>query len=142
MLVKIVSRGGNFLLNVGPNGQGELDDDAYVRLREIGDWMQVNSEGIYGTRPVKPYQEGPVYYTSKGDYVYAFYIPEEGDEVLPGQVKLGAFVPVSSRAVTLMGSKRQLKWKRTEEGVVVDVPASLRAKLPCEHIWGFKIKVK
>lgn len=142
MLVKIVSRGGNFLLNVGPNGQGELDEDAYVRLREIGDWMQVNSDGIYATKPVKPYQEGPVYYTSKGDYVYAFYIPEEDNEVLPEQVKLGAFVPVSSRAVTLMGSKRALKWKRTEEGVVIDLPASLRAKLPCDHIWGFKIKVK
>lgn len=61
----------------------------------------------------QPYQEGPVYYTSKGDYVYAFYIPEEDNEVLPEQMRLGAFVP-----------------------------ASLRAKLPCEHIWGFKIKVK
>ena len=140
MLVKIVSRGGNLLLNVGPNGNGELDPDAYVRLQEIGDWMQINGEGIYGTKAVAPYQEGQVYYTAKGDYVYAFYLPEEGEKV-PEQISMGAFVPVSSRGVTLMGAKKPLRWKRTDEGIVIDVPASLVDELPCEPILGFKIKV-
>ena len=80
MLVQIVSRGGNFLLNVGPGPDGTLEDIAYDRLREIGDWMQVNSDGIYATKAVEPYQDGNVYYTQKGDYVYAFYVPEEGAE--------------------------------------------------------------
>ncbi len=142
MLVKIVSRGGNLLLNVGPNGNGEWDDDAYARLHEIGDWMQVNGEGIYGTKAVAPYQEDNVYYTAKGDYVYAFWMPEEEGQPLPAQIRIGAFKPVSPRAVTLMGGKRALKWAKTEDGVVIDVPASVRKQLPCEHIWGFKIKVK
>ena len=142
MLVKIVSRGGNLLLNVGPNGNGELDPDAYARLREIGDWMQVCGEGIYGTKAVEPYQAGPVYYTAKGDYVYAFYVPEEG-ESLPASVDLGSFVPVSSRGVSLLGSKRALKWTRTPEGTVsVQIPSSVLGALPCNHIWCFKIKVK
>ena len=142
MLVKIVSRGGNLLLNVGPNGNGEWDADAYARLHEIGDWMQVNGEGIYGTKAVAPYQCGDVYYTAKGDYVYAFYMPAEG-ESLPARVDLGSFVPVSSKGVSLLGSKRTLKWKRTPGGTLsVQVPQPVLEKLPCDHIWCFKIKVK
>jgi alpha-L-fucosidase len=142
MLVKIVSRGGNLLLNVGPNGNGEWDDDAYARLHEIGDWMQVNGEGIYGTKAIAPYQCGKVYYTAKGDSVYAFYMADEG-ESLPSQLDLGPFAPVSSKGVSLLGTKRTLKWNRTPEGTLsVQVPKPVQDKLPCDHIWCFKIKVK
>lgn len=144
MLVQIVSRGGNFLLNVGPSPEGTLDDTAYERLREIGDWMQVNSEGIYSTKAIAPYQDGPVYYTSKGDYVYAFYIPEDpNSEVLPSEIHLPSFTPVSSKGVSLLGAKGTLKWKKGPDGgAVVSIPESLRKKAPCEHIWCLKVKVK
>ncbi|MBR1927433.1 MAG: alpha-L-fucosidase [Bacteroidales bacterium] len=143
MLVRIVSRGGNFLLNVGPSPEGTLDDTAYERLREIGDWMKVNSEGIYATKAVEPYQDGQVHYTAKGDYVYAFYIPENADsESLPSEIHLTAFVPVSSRAVSLLGAKGTLKWKKAAEGgSVVTIPEQLRKSPPCDHIWCLKIKV-
>ncbi|MGV8094170.1 MAG: alpha-L-fucosidase [Mangrovibacterium sp.] len=65
ILVQIVSRGGNLLLNVGPGPDGQLVPDAYKRMREIGDWMQVNEEGIYGTRPVAPYREGNIRFMQK-----------------------------------------------------------------------------
>jgi alpha-L-fucosidase len=48
MLIDTVSKGGNFLLNVGPNGRGELDERAVVRLREIGKWMRLHGRAIYG----------------------------------------------------------------------------------------------
>ena len=144
MLVQIVSRGGNFLLNVGPGPDGTLEDTAYERLREIGDWMQVNSEGIYSTKAVAPYQDGPVYYTAKGDYVYAFYIPENADsEVLPTEISIPSFTPVSPKGVSMLGSKSALKWKKAPEGgIVVSIPEALRKKTPCDHIWCLKIKVK
>lgn len=142
MLVKIVSRGGNLLLNVGPSPDGTLDDAAYDRLRGIGDWMKVNSEGIYGTKSVEPYQKDNVYFTSKGGYVYGFYVPEEDNAVLPEQVNLGDFVPVSSRGVTLLGNGKALRWKKTADGVIVNIPDSVRKNLPCGNIWCFKIKVK
>jgi len=47
--VDIVSKGGNFLLNVGPMANGEFPPESVERLREIGEWMKVNSESIYGT---------------------------------------------------------------------------------------------
>ena len=69
-------------------------------------------------------------------------MPAEG-ESLPAQVDLGSFVPVSSKGVSLLGSKRTLKWKRTPGGTVsVQVPQPVLEKLPCDHIWCFKIKVK
>jgi alpha-L-fucosidase len=145
MLVQIISRGGNFLLNVGPKPDGTLEDIAYERLHDIGDWMQVNSEGVYGTKAIAPYQDGQVYYTAKGDYVYAYYVPEdENNAVLPAQICIPSFVPVSSRGVTMLGSKQTLKWKASPDGkgVVVTIPESLRRKLPCDHIWCLKIKVK
>ena len=144
MLVQIVSCGGNFLLNVGPGPDGTLEDTAYDRLRTIGDWMQVNSEGIYSTKAIAPYQDGPVYYTSKGDYVYAFYIPEDpNSEVLPSEIHLPSFTPVSSKGVSLLGAKGTLKWKKGPDGgAVVSIPESLRKKAPCEHIWCLKVKVK
>lgn len=51
-LCAIVSRGGNYLLNIAPSPSGELDSAAYVRLAEIGAWMSVNGEAIYGTEPI------------------------------------------------------------------------------------------
>ena len=59
----IVGKGGNFLLNVGPQPNGELPAVAVARMREIGAWMEVNGEAIYGTRPVAPYKEGQVVFT-------------------------------------------------------------------------------
>ena len=106
--------------------------------------MKVNSEGIYATKAVEPYQDGQVYYTAKGDYVYAFYIPsDESSAEMPAQISIPSFVPVSSKGVTMLGSKQTLKWKAAPEGgIVVTIPESLRRNLPCDHIWCLKIKVK
>ena len=63
LLVRIVSRGGNFLLDVGPDGNGDWDSIVYNRLKEIGEWMKINGEGIYASRPVAPYSAGNIYFT-------------------------------------------------------------------------------
>ena len=49
-LVKIASRGGNYLLNIGPKPDGTFPEESVQRLKEIGQWMKVNSEAIYGTQ--------------------------------------------------------------------------------------------
>jgi len=131
MLVQIVARGGNFLLNVGPDSRGRLDDEAYVRLREIGDWMKVNSEGIYRS---KPYDLGKeLYGTTVDGAVYAWLIPaEDGAEELPSEV----FVPnVSSKCARMLGAPgTRLKCCAAEGGVKVQIPEKLRRNPPCSHI--------
>ncbi len=142
MLVQIVSRGGNFLLNVGPGPDGTLEEAAYDRLKGIGDWMQVNAEGIYATKAVAPYQDGQLYYTAKGDCVYAFYVPGEG-EPMPAEIAVPSFVPAGARDVVMLGSRKALKWKKAETGgIVVTIPASLRKTLSAQPVWCLKMKVK
>jgi alpha-L-fucosidase len=90
-LCKIVSRGGNFLLNVAPNPFGELDSTAYVRLREIGDWMKVNGSAIYESKPVFPYQYKNMVFTQKGNSIYVIILRDQSNEKLATEIELPTF---------------------------------------------------
>lgn len=141
ILVKVVSRGGSLLLNVGPKSDGTLEDEAYERLHEIGDWMQVNSEAIYGTKAWSTCQDGKVCFTAKENTVYAFYMPEEGEEGLPSEISFGGVTP--SGNITMLGWDKPLKWKRNAQGgISVTIPQKLRDNLPCHHIWVLKMRVE
>ncbi|MBQ6421533.1 MAG: alpha-L-fucosidase [Clostridia bacterium] len=70
-LCDLVSKGGNFLLNVGPAADGTIPVIMEERLLQMGDWLKVNGEAIYGTRLYTKKQQKGVYYTKKGDAVYA-----------------------------------------------------------------------
>ena len=67
MLVDIVAKGGNYLLNVGPDADGNIPESAAERLREIGKWMRENGYAIYNTRPLYPYADGNKRYTQSKD---------------------------------------------------------------------------
>jgi alpha-L-fucosidase len=76
--VDIVAKGGNFLLNVGPDPTGKLPQEALLRMKDIGNWMKVNGDVIYKTRPVAPYKEGKICYTrSANGAVNAIYLADE-----------------------------------------------------------------
>lgn len=80
-LATIVSRGGNYLLNIAPSPEGEWDEAAYQNLKEIGQWMSINGESIYGTtRHEVITQTDQYYYTQKGDTVYCIYFKKEGED--------------------------------------------------------------
>lgn len=87
LLCRIVSRGGNLLLNIGPGPDGEWAPEAYERLEEIGKWMKVNHQAIYGTKPVFPYGEGNLVYTGLNDVVYAIYLTGSGEAGLPENIE-------------------------------------------------------
>ncbi|MFC2028938.1 alpha-L-fucosidase [Chloroflexota bacterium] len=91
-LVEVVSRGGNYLLNVGPTAQGTFPDEAVDRLKYIGEWMKTNDQAVYGTSytPISGASWGQT--TGKGDkvYLHIFNWPSDGKLTLsqfPGQVK-------------------------------------------------------
>ena len=135
-LVDIVSKGGNYLLNIGPRPDGELDSTAYSRLRDIGAWMKTNGEAIYGSRMYAVFGEGAgIRFTQSKDrktrYVFLFDFPESGKVVLS---KISAS-PKST--VQMLGNSKPLRFAQTAAGLEVDIPAS--AKAASSHVWVLKI---
>ena len=140
LLVDIVSKGGNFLLNVGPNADGELPAESLNRLRDIGDWMKVNGEAIYKTRPVAPYKEAKTCFTSLADgTVYAIYLAEEDEVAPPATIQLYSHAPAAGAKISMLGVPGGLRWEKTGKGVLIHVPEAARKTPPGRHAWTFKI---
>ena len=141
LLVDIVAKGGNFLLNIGPSPQGELPPDSLRRLKEIGDWMQVNGSAIYSTRPIAPYKEGVICFTCMpGGGINAIYLAGEQEKQLPSQIEIKSFCPAGGTQVKLLGVTSPLKWDRHGRGVLIHVPGSVQGNPPCRHAWTFQIE--
>ena len=135
MLIDIVAKGGNFLLNVGPTPEGILPADATERLRQIGQWMAVNAEAIHGTRPLAPYKEGNVCYTTKGKHAYAIVLADEASTRPAAKVELRGLRPASGTGVILLGRDKPVEWRESGGCVEITMPLD---DLPCEHAWTLK----
>ncbi len=139
LLVNIVAKGGNFLVNVGPNADGELPEPALERMKEIGQWMRINGDAIYGTRPIPPYKVGQVCLTKKGEKLYAICLAAEGQTALPERIQIPPIK--AAKSVKLLGSKTAVEWTVTPEGLVRDCPAgrspvaALPARLGARGRW-------
>jgi alpha-L-fucosidase len=143
LLVDIVAKGGNFLLNIGPDANGEFAAEATERLKKIRDWMQVNGEAIYGTRPIFPYKESKICLTSGRDgTVYAIYLGDEDEDIPPSRVMLYSHCPRPGGTVHLLGVKEPLRWEAAGRGVLIRLPDSAVRRPPCSYAWVFKISSK
>lgn len=80
-LVKVVSRGGNYLLNIGPRGDGSVPEESIAILEEVGSFMEKNGESIYGSKvlPLYPYDIDWGYFTAKKGKLY-IHIFEDKEE--------------------------------------------------------------
>jgi alpha-L-fucosidase len=158
LLADIVSKNGNLLLNFPLPNSGALDYEEMVVLDGITNWMDVNSEGIYATRPWKIYGEGPstkveikagnfnedkqkgftaedVRFTTKGSTLYAFVMGWPEKEAVVQALGLASpQAPGKIQKVELLGYKGELKWKQDE--------GSLRVAMPAEKISDVAITLK
>ncbi|MBP6965028.1 MAG: alpha-L-fucosidase [Armatimonadetes bacterium] len=134
MLVDLVSRGGNLLLDIGPTADGRIPVIMEQRLIEIGDWLKVNGEAIYGTKPWRVASEGDVWYTSKDGAVYAVIKRWPGKELV-------LTTPKSSKSttVTMLGIAQPLKWKSRDGKLTIQVPQMSVDEVPCRHAYAFKL---
>ncbi|KAK7112789.1 hypothetical protein V1264_012181 [Littorina saxatilis] len=143
LLVQVVSCGGNLLLNVGPRRDGIIAPIFEERLREIGQWLRVNSDAIYSTRPwlfQNDTQQPGVWYTSKkntfGESVYAIVLkwPRSQDFLLASPQ------PSPQTTVTLLGYSQPIDWSKGKlGGLELTIPVIPFDQMPCQWAWVFRL---
>ena len=148
LLVDIVSKNGNLLLSVPLRADGTFDEKEEAILNELGDWMSVNKEGIFDTRPWKIFGEGPmaeksnplndagfnenfyaqtdakeIRFTQNEKNLYATVLgwPDENKIVIKSLSVGNALYPNKISRVELLGYGK-VNFSRTEQGLVIDIP--------------------
>ncbi len=139
-LVDVVAKGGNLLLNIAPDPDGKWQQGAYNLLKTYGDWMKINSEAIYNSKPIAPYKESNICMTKQDDgTVYFIYLAKEDEETMPAEIKITSHQPAKRAKVILLGASKKLKWKSDGEGFVVTIPDDLRNNPPSKYAWTIKV---
>jgi alpha-L-fucosidase len=120
-LVVIASKGGNYLLNVSPTGEGTLLPEAVERLKAIGQWMKTNRESIYDTT-ASPFAKLTWGRCTKKEvtsgtilYLHVFDWPEDGELLVPG-------LKNQIQQAYLMADSTALKTRQLDSGIQVSVP--------------------
>lgn len=129
-LAKIVAKGGNLLLGIGPDKTGALPPEVYKVLEETGNWMKINGEAIYMTHPLAPFQEGNFCFTQSTDslYQYAIYLCTEG-ESLPARLVLPEGFATGLKTVMVLGYPDPLPVGNPKNAREVILPKALLAEL-------------
>lgn len=139
-LIDVVAKGGNFEVGFGPMPNGTWAPEAVERLEYVGNWLRINGEAIYNTRPRKVFKEGDnIWFTATkdGTFVYAIWIYGKESEL-----KIASVRPVPGSMIWLLGEQEPVKWRQQGETMIVDIPANVLNYPPCQQAFAFKIQVK
>jgi alpha-L-fucosidase len=138
ILINKVARGGNLLLNIGPTADGRIPVIMQQRLSDMGAWLKVNGEAIYGSRKwekaptVTP--ETTVYFTKKGKYLYVILTKWNQKPIVVEGIQ-------SVRSVSMLGYKGKIKYSLSGNKLQITPPAiASPGDIPCPYAWVYKIE--
>jgi len=156
MLCDIVSKNGNLLLNIPVRGDGTIDDKEVEFIKNFTAWMDINSEGIFATRPWRVFGEGPsrpaastarfnesrlrysaqdVRYTTKGGVLYMYLLGIPTDDIKIRTLGKSSNVSSPIKAITMLGSTDQIQWAQNSDFLVITKPTNFTSP----DVIGFKI---
>ncbi|XP_068935145.1 tissue alpha-L-fucosidase-like isoform X2 [Petaurus breviceps papuanus] len=138
-LIEVVSFGGNYLLNIGPNKDGIIVPIFEERLRSVGSWLSISGEGIYASKPWRVQKENTttVWYTTKDCAVYVFY----NDWPENGVLQLASPITTNTTKVSMLGVPGFLKWSQgsVDQGLIVYLPQLSPAIIKIK-VWTLKLE--
>lgn len=143
-LTDIVSKGGNFMLGIGPDATGRFHPQVIQAIKETGAWLKVNGEAIYSTRPREGdlWKEGDtIRYTRTKDNKTIYAISRGWTGRI---LKLKTVIPEPDSKIYMLGWMKPLQWKYNKNtGLEIYLPAELQdeSKRLCKIAWSYKITV-
>ena len=156
-LVDIVSKNGNLLLNIPPRADGTIPEEVQELLLEIGTWLDINGEAIYGTRPWQTYGEGPtkvfeghfsekdnelmsakdIRFTTKGDDLYAMVMGVSYETIRINSLTEDALSGKNVKRISLLGSSELISFRQDARGLSIKPPQHR----PSDVAISFKLEV-
>ncbi len=137
LLVRTVSKGGNLLLSIGPRSDGLIPPIMEERLIEMGRWLEVNGEAIYGSHrwPGPGAEHEDIRFTRKENTGYVHLLSWPGDELVLKHVSVQ-----ENSTVTFLGRSSELSWNKTDTGIRINIPDITIDDLPSRHVQVLKIE--
>ena len=134
-MIEVVSRNGNFLINIGPRGDGTIPEWQIERLRAMGDWLKINGAAIYGSRywHTTGQPEAHLAFTTNGKKLYAISLQQPKPFTIEATK---GWTPDEVESIRLLGADGKVEWRIDAEGLHITPPADLGAS---QHAWTFEI---
>ena len=127
-LADVVSKNCIFMLNIPPKGDGSIDEKAMILLKEIGNWMKVNGDAIYETKPWKTFGEDNIRYTTKDNVLNVIICSDLKNNILLSSLK--GWKKDDILSINLLGYNERINFNDSNLGILLNLPQDIKKGSP------------